>query len=467
MVYGVIVSNRSFFPDHLVEEGRAELLALLKELGHEVVTLTPQDTELGAVETVSDGDRCAALFKSRQDIEGIICCLPNFGDEVAVSTAIRRSGLNVPVLVQACDDALDKMDLANRRDAFCGKLSLCSVLRQNGIPYTLTQLHTCAIRSPEFRADLERFAGICRVVNGLRRARIAAIGTRPTAFQTVRYSEKLLQRDGIYVTVCDMAEMIGRTEALKEEDPRVVQALQKLADYAPSPAAKIEERTRIAKLYVAVKEYLQENNCDAGAVQCWDALEKYYHCAPCVVMSMLGQEGIPLACEMDVMGAVSMLALRLAASLAPGYMDWDNNYGDDRDKCVNVHCSNYPKDFFGGPIDEVGHLDILGTTLGRENCFGACKGRVAPGEMTFMKASTDEFTGKVRAYMGKGEFTDDPLNSFGGVAVCHVPGLQKLLHTLAEKGFEHHVAMTRGDCLSILREALGKYMSWELTVHEG
>jgi L-fucose isomerase-like protein len=464
--FGVIVSNRSFFPDHLVVTGREELLSLLEELGHEAVALSSEDTPLGAVVSCADAEKCANLFKSHLDIEGIIVCLPNFGDEVGVSTAIRLSGLQVPVLVQACDDDLARMDLANRRDAFCGKLSLCSVLKQNGIAFTLTDQHTCAIKSPEFKRDIDRFARICNMVRGLRTARIGAMGARPAPFQTVRYSEKLLQRSGISVNVCDMSEIIARANAVDDDDPLVKSWFRTLDGYAQvQSGVGADQQLKQAKLTIAMDGWIAENGCDAVAVQCWDSLQKNYGCAACLSMSLLGDRGIPAACEMDVTGAVSMLALRLASFGAPGYMDWDNNYGDDRDKCVNVHCANYPKEFFGGDM-LVGYLDILGTTLGTDNCFGACKGRVQPGPMTFLKITTDDLNGAVRAYVGSGEFTNDALDSFGGVAVCHVPGLQKLMHYIASEGFEHHVALVRGQWVGVISEALGKYMGWPVYVHQ-
>lgn len=466
MKFAVIVSNRSFFPDHLVTKGREDLLALIKAQGYEVVILGTQEAPLGAVETSEDAEKCAALFQANPDISGIIVCLPNFGDEVAVSSAIRKSGLRVPVLIQACDDDLERMDLANRRDAFCGKLSLCNVLRQNGIPYTLTQLHTCAINSMEFAIDLQRFASICSIVKGLKNVKIGAIGARPNPFHTVRYSEKLLQYSGIEVDTCDMSEIIASANAIPDDAPAIATYFDRLRGYAQQADSACERsKLKQAKLTLALENWINKTSCAAVAVQCWDTLEKNYGCAACLSMSLLGSKGVPAACEMDVTGAVSLLVLQLASNGKPGYMDWDNNYGNDRNKCVNVHCANYPDAFFGGDI-KIGYLDILGTTLGKENCYGACHGRVAPGAMTFLKISTDDVNGTIRAYIGAGEFTDDPLDSFGGVAVCHVPGLQGLMHFIAEEGFEHHVALVRGVWTDAIAEALSKYMGWAVHVHK-
>lgn len=456
--FGVIVTTRSFFPSHLVKTARKQIRSLLDRLGFGCVMVSEKDTEHGAVLTYEEAKTCAKLFRSHADeICGILCILPNFGEELGVAEAIQLSGLNVPVLVQACDDDFDKLDMANRRDAFCGKLSLCNNLYQRGIPFSLTQLHTCAIDSPELEADLLRFAGVCRVVNGLRRARIAMLGARPVAFNTVRYSEKILQKHGIAVQTVDLSEVIAAAQSYSDQE-KIREKEREIRAYGAIPSfiedAKIN---RQARLCLAMEEFVTRLDCDASTVQCWDSLENNYGCAACLGMSMMGEKGLPSACESDVTGAVSMLAAQLAAQSAPALMDWNNNIRDDRDCCISLHCSNFPKSFFAAPQIEISCLDVLGSTLGTERTFGACKGQVAAGPMTFVRFSTDDAKGILKMYVGEGTFEAEPLPTKGGVANCRVPGLQKLLRYLCENGFEHHVCFVRGHVADILEES-AKYL---------
>ncbi len=465
MVFGVIVTNRSYFPDHLVADAREQILAKLAHLGHEAVILSETDTHQGAVQTYSDAKKYAEVFRKNQDrIDGIIVILPNFGDETAVATAIDLAKLNVPVLVQACDDNLDKMQIENRRDAFCGKLSLCNSLYQRGIKFTNTTLHTCAIDSEEFDQDLQRFAAVCRVVKGLSTARIGAIGTRPDPFHTVRFSEKLLQAAGITVSVVDMSDIIFK--ALKmETNAEVLAKVTEIKDYGKiAPGIDEEKVVKQAKLTIVLEDWINENECDASAIQCWDALENHYGCAPCLAMSMMGEKGMPSACEMDVTGALTMYALGLASGEPSGYLDWNNNYMDDRDKCVTLHCANFPKSFFGTEF-EIANLDVLATTLGAENCFGACKANLVPGPITYAKITTDDRNGKIKVYLGEGEITTDSVDTKGGVGVCHVNDLQGLLDYICKNGFEHHVAMNRGLVADVLEEAFSNYLGWEVYRH--
>jgi L-fucose isomerase-like protein len=460
---GVIVGTRGFFNPILCESARKELLESLNALSIDYVIAPEEATPHGAVETIEHARIYAKLFHENADrIDGVLVILPNFGDELGVVQTLDLAKLNVPVMVQAGNDELDKVDVFSRRDAFCGKISVCNNLYQYGIPFTDTTFHTCDITSPEFQDDLKRFSAICRTVKGLSCARIGAIGARPAAFQTVRYSEKILQSYGITVIPGDLSEIFAAAEKFDDDAKKVREKLAEIKDYGTIPSIIPEERIlRQTKFSIAVNDWMEINECVASAVQCWESIQNNYGCASCLTMSMMGENSMPSACEVDVTGAVSMYALLLASGNPPGFLDWNNNYGSQENKCVNTHCSNFPKSFIG-MTPEIADLDILGETLGREKCFGAVKGKVAAGSMTYFRISTDDSKGKIKCYLGQGEFTDDPFNMDGGIAVCKVPMLRTLLNHICQNGFEHHVAMVRGHVAEIIEESIGKYLEWDL-----
>lgn len=373
--------------------------------------------------------------------------------------------LNVPVLVQACDDENDKVDLDSRRDAFCGKISVCNNLYQYGIPFTDTTLHTYSIYSELLAKDINKFAGICRVVNGLRHARIGAIGARPAGFQTVRASEKLLQKSGITVVPVDLSEILGAARKIEDTDAELLKKLEEIKCYAAVPKEYSDKLVLQAKFGVAVGRWIEANQIDAVAVQCWDSLEQNYGCAACVTMSMLGEKLLPAACEVDIAGAVSMYALTLAAQGQSALLDWNNNFAEDRNKCVCTHCGNFPKSFVRNDL-KLGTLGVLGRTLGKVNTFGAVYGKVTKGDFTFFRISTDDTKGAIKAYLGTGEITDDPYGMDGCIAVTKVNNLQTLMKYICKNGFEHHVAMVRNDVKEILNEAIEDYLGWNLYVHE-
>jgi L-fucose isomerase-like protein len=464
MTMGVIVGNRGFFPDHLAKTGREEMMRALESAGMDCVVLGPDESKHGAVETHEEAKRCAALFqKNRERLDGVIVALPNFGDERAIADTLRLARLNVPVLVQATPDTPAKMTIASRRDSFCGKMSACNNLRQYGIPYSLTSLHTVSPDSAEFQKDLAWFAAVCRIANGLRNLRVGSIGARPAAFNTVRYSEKLLEAQGISVETIDLSEIFGRIARTKDDDPAVENKLDEIRKYVTTDGIPRPALIKMAKLGTVIDGWMKQTDVTVSAVQCWTSMEEFFGVVPCTIMSMMSNNLIPSACEVDVCGTIGMHALALASETPSALLDWNNNYGDDPDKAVCFHCSNLPKHFFQDV--RMDFQQIIAGTVGKENTFGTCVGRVKAGAMSFARFSTDDTAGVMRGYTGEGAFTDDPLNTFGGAGVVQIPHLQRLLHYICENGFEHHVAANFSTVAAAIHEATTRYLGWQMYRH--
>jgi L-fucose isomerase-like protein len=466
---GVIVGNRGFFPAHLCDSGRKTILKVLEREGIRAVCLTPEDTKYGAVFSLEDSRKCADLFKAhREEIDGILVTLPNFGEETAIANALRWAGLNVPVLIHAFPDDPAKMTLSDRRDSFCGKMSCASNLRQYGIRYSLTSLHTMDPESEDFGAELREFAGVCRIVRGLTSVRLGAIGARPAAFKTVRFSEKLLERSGISVETIDLSEIFGQALRLPDTDPGVKSKLEAIQAYVPTKGVAAPALMKMAKLGRVIDRWMEENGLAASALQCWTAMEEFYGVVSCTLMSMMSNDLMPSACETDIAGLVGMYAMVLASGKPSALVDWNNNYGNDPEKGVIFHCSNLPKDIFVGKTNESPAMEyqaIIAGTVGKENAYGTVVGRIRASPFTYCRVSTDEFRGKVIAYVGEGELTDDPLQTFGGYGVVKIPGFQKLLAHICENGFEHHTAINLSTCASAVEKAFGRYLDWDVYRH--
>jgi L-fucose isomerase-like protein len=430
----------------------------------DAIVLGPEDSKHGAVETHEEAKRCAALFKKNADkIDGVVVTLPNFGDERAIADTLRLARLDVPVLIQATPDDASKMTILHRRDSFCGKMSACNNLRQYGIPYSLTRLHTVSPDSQDFQYDLAWFGAICRVVNGFRNLRIGSLGARPTAFNTVRYSEKMLENSGISVETLDLSEVFGRIGKLKDSDAGVQAKIAEIKKYVTTQSVPDAALMKMAKLGYVVDEWMKQTDLQISAVQCWTSMEEYFGVVPCTIMSMMSNKLLPAACEVDVVGTLSMHALALASQTPSALLDWNNNYGDDPNKAVCFHCSNLPKHFFQDV--RMDFQEIIAGTVGKENTFGTVVGRVKPGAMSFARFSTDDTSGVMRGYVGQGEFTSDSLNTFGGVGVVKIPELQKLLHYICENGFEHHVAANFSTTAGAVHEAAVRYLGWQMYWH--
>ncbi len=461
---GVIFGNRDFFPDHLVTEARKDINKLFKDLAIEGIMLSEKDSKLGGVETYMDARKCAELFKQQRDvIEGVLVVLPNFGDEKGVADTLKLAGLDVPVLIQAYPDELSKLQPANRRDAFCGKISVTNNLVQYGIKFSIPGKHVCWPGDKSFIEDLKKFTAVCRVVKGLKNVRIGAVGARPGAFNTVRYSEKILQRNGISVTTVDFSEILGDADRLSAKDASVKDRLEKIKAYASTGSTPEEALVQIAKLDVVLRQFMEANELDATAIQCWTSIQQNYGCNVCTSMSMMSENMLPSACEVDVTGTLTMYAMQLASGSPSALVDWNNNYGDEDDKCVLFHCGNWAKSFL--PDIQISNAPILGTTVGVENTYGALDGRTPASALTFGRISSDDLNGTLKAYIGEGALTDDVLKTFGSRAVAQIPDLQGLLQHVCMNGYEHHVVMNASNTAGILEEAFTNYMGWEVYRH--
>ncbi|MGE5530477.1 MAG: L-fucose/L-arabinose isomerase family protein, partial [Patescibacteria group bacterium] len=220
---------------------------------------------------------------------------------------------------------------------------------------------------------------------------------------------------------------------------------------------------KMAKLGAVIDEWIAQNELSAAAVQCWTSLQEFYGVVPCMLMSMLSNSLIPSACEVDIPGLLGMYALQLASGRPSAIADWNNNYGDDPDLCVLFHCSNFPREMLlEGRMD---YQYIIAGTVGKENTHGTMTGRIKPGPFTFARLSTDDREGMIRAYVGEGRFTDDPLETFGGYGVARIPDLQGLLNHICFNAFEHHVAISHGRVARAVAEAMDTYLGYDVYYH--
>jgi L-fucose isomerase-like protein len=295
--------------------------------------------------------------------------------------------------------------------------------------------------------------------------RVGMLGARTSAFTTVRFSEKLLERQGISVETLDLSEVIGRVDRLGDDDPEVTAKQQSIDAYVDTRHIPATSIVKMAKLGVVVDRWMSASALDATAVQCWTALEEYFGVAPCTLMSMASNSLMPSACETDIAGTVSMYALALASGEPSALVDWNNNYGKDPDKAIVFHCSNLPKKVFVDVKPRMEHMAVHSATIPDDQTAGTIFGRIQEHPFTYLRVATDDFQGTLHAYLGEGAFTADPLSTFGGYGVVRVPRLQELMRFICKSGFEHHVAINQANVAGAVYEALSTYLGWTVYQH--
>ncbi len=460
--FALVFGNRGFFPSHYMTSARKEVGGVLKRLGHDVLMLDDKATRLGAVETAAEGRVFADFVRqNRTSIDGVILSLPNFGDENGAMEALRD--VDVPVFIHAYPDELDKLGPKERRDSFCGKLSVMDVLKQARIRFTNLIPHTVHPQSAQFEQNIADFDRICRVTRGLRRLVVGAIGARTTPFKTVRADEIALQNHGITVETTDLADVFDRMDTVDNASAAFKtckQALAEVADWSKTPPEALENLTRLKLVLDGLTE---EMSIDTLAIRCWTELQRRYRISPCLVTGDLADHGVPAACEVDIANAVVMYALGSASGEATSILDWNNNYGDEPDKCILFHCGNVPRSLMRekGTISD---HSILANSIGEGYGFGCNQGRIREMDFTYSSMITE--AGKLRFYLGSGRITDDPIPEgfFGCAGVAEIAGLQNVLQWIGRTGHRHHVSITPGNHVAPLREAFETYLGYDVTV---
>lgn len=458
--FAVFLGNRGFFPAPLLQAARKEMQETLSRLGYGVLMLEEDATRHGAVETVAEGKLFAEfLDRHRGGFAGVILCLPNFGDENGAAAALQDA--DVPIWVQAYPDEMDKMSPEFRRDSFCGKFSIMDVFCQHGVPFTTIPPHTSHPASEDFARQVDYFDRTCRVVAAVRRMTVGAIGARTSAFKTVRIDELALQRHGITMETVDLADVFDRVRRLDAGAESVRAKADCLREYTSWDSAPDEALTTLSKLGVVLDGYVEELGLDAIALRCWLEIQQQLQVSPCVLLSEMNDRGVSAACEVDVGNAVAMHALHAASGQPPICLDWNNNYGDEWNKCILFHCGPVPQSLMTGKGQIETHA-ILDNALDGGCSYGCNTGRIAPTDMTFSSMLTRD--GELEFFVGEGRFTGEPIpeDFFGCAGVAEIPNLQEWLQLIGYAGFRHHVSVTPGHVAGPVEEALVRYLGHEV-----
>jgi L-fucose isomerase-like protein len=462
---GFIPANRGFFSDRLAAEMRAMTIDALEKQSIHVVVPDEKTTKVGCVEGYAEAKIAARMF-SDAEVDGILVGAVNFGDESAVALCVKEAALGVPIMIFGAHETGRLTRQMERRDSFCGLLSIGEALRQVGARYSVARAPICYPSDPSFAEDVAWFAGVCRVVRGVRRARYGQVGTRPNAFWTCRFNERALQeRLGVTTVVMDLSEALGKANRLADDDAQMKAILADIERYTDTSDVPKQSLVRMAKFEVVMRDFVAEQELDGLAIQCWSSLEENFGITPCTCMSRLGNEGMPCACEADIVGLLSMHSLLLAAQMPAGLADWNNLSIDDPDVCNLWHCGVFPKALFGERPTRMAAHEIIAGTVGRENAFGPMEGTIENGPVTLARVATgadDQF----KAFVVEGDVETTPNETFGAGGWVRIPGLQRAYRDILLRHFPHHVGITRGKVGDVLYEAFGNYLDMQTFVPE-
>ncbi|MEM5768936.1 MAG: hypothetical protein AAGU32_11715 [Bacillota bacterium] len=459
MTFALLFGNRGFMPGELIVGARKDMIEAVTRAGYDYIVTDESDTRYGAVETRDEGRLYHDwLRKHDGEYDGVIFCQPIFVDENGAITALRDAG--VPIVMQAYPDEIGKMDFQHRRDAYCGKFSVTDVFTQCQVPFTVMKPHVVHPLSDAFAGNLRNFAAVCRVVNGMKRFTIGAIGARTTAFKTVRYDEIALEKHGITVESFDLSELVYKVNILKNDDIGITTKIKRLREYADCSGIPNDNLTMLAKIAVVIDEYIAAYHLDAITLRCWNEMETILRVCPCILLSELNDRGIAASCEIDLCSAITMRAMSLASEQPTTVLDWNNNYGDDEDKVILFHCGPVAQSLMESTGNVTEHKMFAKNDPG--SGWGCNEGRIKSFPMTFSNCQTKD--GKLIVYVSEGRFTGEPIEEhyFGCGGVAEIADLQNKLIRLARGGFKHHTSVGIGHMKDVLTEAFTTYLGYDI-----
>jgi len=453
---GFIPANRGFFSDKLAAKMRAETIKAIRAAGAAVVVPGTDDTKVGCVESLEEAVKVGKMFREAR-LDGILVSAVNFGDEQGVALTVKESGLKVPILIVGCQEEETLTPTTQRRDSFCGLLSIGEALRQLGMPYSVPEMPICLPTDESFAGTVERFAAVCRVVAGIRGARYGQIGARPDAFWTCRYSEKALQEFGVTVVSLDLSEVFAAVRAMPTNAAvkRVVADMTKTIDCS---AVADEILAKIAKFELVLTKFVRDNRIDAMGIQCWTSIQANLGICSCTTMSRFDDAGVPSACEADIMGTLSMHALQLASCQPSCLADWNNLHNDDDELANCWHCGVFPTSWAKGKA-KMGCQEIIASSTGRENAMGVVEFVMKDGPVTLCRATQDN-AGQFKVALAQGTVEPNEAATFGAYGWVRIPDLQQLYRSVLLRHFPHHVAMSRSTVGNVLWEAFGNYLGF-------
>ncbi len=457
---GLVAVSRDCFP---IELSRARLQKVIAECQKQRVSVWPCKTIIA-----SEGDALkAAAEMQAAGVNAAAIYLGNFGPEGPTTIFARRLG--APFMLCGAAEESKANLVEGRGDAFCGLLNASLNCGLRGLrPYLARRPVALPEQIAELIAD---FAAVARVLIGVRNLKIFSFGPRPQDFYACNAPLAPLYRLGVEVmenSELDLFQVFRAAESRKKEIAAVARDMTRELGKGNCFPQKLKA---LAQLEVALLEFFETNlgarQFGVLANKCWPAFEKTFGFVPCYVNSRLAGRGIPVACEVDIYGALSEYMAQLASLRPATLLDINNTVpldieipdpkGANRsDLFMGFHCGNTPSCHLS-PGFTLSYQLIMRRLLEPNSrpdiTCGTLEGRLAPGPATLFRVQP-EAGGGVQAYLAEGHVLDADPCSFGGIGILGIPHFGRFYrHVLLEKQFPHHVALAFNHAGRVLFDA--------------
>lgn len=436
---GFAPTRRSIFsaPDAIKYRGLTA--DKLHELGVEFVDIDDINAEGLLYE---ENDRLRILEKFRAEkVDGLFLPHCNFGTEYLCARLAKDLG--VPVLLWGPLDERPEPNGVRLRDTQCGLFATGKVLRRYGVPFTY--LTNCRLSDPVFERGVKDFLAVCSVVKTFRHIRILQIGPRPYDFTSTMCNEgELLEKFHVELAPVPLPELTAELKkAIADGTPDVAQTIQYIKEHMVVRLTE-EQLQNVAALKVAMKRLLQKYGCQAGAIQCWNALQGELGIMPCAANSLLNEEGTPIVCETDIHGAITALMVEAAAldGTRSFFADWTIRHPDVENGELLQHCGPWP-------ISVAKEKPVVTYPLAF-NYPGAITAEAKHGEITLARFDGDN--GCYSLLLGNAKGVEGP-TCMGTYLWIEVENIKRLEAKVVEGPYIHHCVGIHKDVVPVLYEA--------------
>lgn len=437
---GVLPIKRSFLSLEVAKEEKEKMYQVIRQIKPDVTEIIDIDDvcDSGILYKEEEVEGVIKKFK-KHEIDAIFLCHCDFGEESVALHAIKK--FQVPVLLWGNRDKYTNTYSMRGRDTQCGMFACSKVLLRNHIRFSY--IYNVDVHSQEFAAGYENFLRVVNIVKTVKNLKVAQIGNRPQPFISVVANEGgLMERFGIETVPVSVTEILRKTKQLVNDKDSLLQkwtdeALSKF-DCSTEDPEKVE---MIQALTITIKTLMEEKGCSAGALECWSLFPKELGIAPCMVISALGDMGIPLSCEMDLNGALTM-AMAKAAALneeAVFLADLTIRHPENDNAELLWHCGPFPSVL----CNKTQKPKII-------NAQGSWE--LQKGNITILRC--DETGGKYQMIAAEGKAVDGP-ETTGTYVWVEFDNWKRLEEKFIFGPYIHHVAGVYGNYKRALKEAAG------------
>ena len=463
---GIVAVSRDCFPESLsVNRRKALVEAYTKKYGSDNIYECPiciVESEIHMVQALEDIKKAGC--------NALVVYLGNFGPEIS-ETLLAKHFDGPSMFIAAAEETSANGGLVQGRgDAYCGMLNASYNLKLRNVRAYIPEY---PIGTADECADMiHEFAPIARAIIAVRDLKIISFGPRPQNFLACNAPIKQLYNLGVEIeenSELDLFEAYNKHAG----DPRIPDVAKDMAEELGAGNKKPEVLEKLAQYEITLLDWVEAHKGYKKYVtiagKCWPAFQTQFGFVPCYVNSRLTKMGIPVACEVDIYGALSEFIGTVVSNDAVTLLDINNTvpadiYGEDikgkfnytsNEVFMGFHCGNTASTKL--TFCEMRNQMIMARSLPVEVTNGTLEGDIVPGDITFFRLQSTS-DAQIRAYIAQGEVLPVATRSFGAIGIFAIPEMDRFYrHVLIEKNYPHHGAVAFGHFGKALYEVF-KYL---------